>query len=309
MPKKSLITMLLLVLLVLPLSQPPPCYCGALQVDGAFPGANAWLSHQGFQVTGGPAGRDDLTAFSQGTIIFIGEAAGNPEHAQPAQREIMAKRAAVVMAQKQVVEYLYGFAINGERRVGDGQGAVASSVAGVVRRAQVAYQEYSRENEKAIAILRIDLHGPGGFVSQLYELLGKGDLAPGLDIGGQRFVSASNLAEGIQYDGLIVDARDQEFRPALLNRIIASSGDTLYDPTLVSQKVLVQHGLAEYSTTVAKARAALETRGVLRPLLIRATGTRLAVDIEVSADDAALIYSADQTAGFLAGAKVAFVLR
>lgn len=300
---------LLLVMLILSLLRSSPCHCGALQVDGAFPGANAWLARQGFQVTGGPAGRDDLTAFSQGTIIFIGEAAGNPEHLQTAQREIMAKRAAVVMAQKQVVEYLYGFAINGERRVGEGQGAVASSVAGVVRGAQVAYQEYSREREMAIAILRIELHGPGGFVSQLYELLGKGDLLPGLDAGGQRFVSVAEPAKGIQHDGLIVDAREQEFRPALLNRIVAASGETLYDPTLVSQKVLVQHGLAEYSTTVAKARAALETRGVVRPLLIRATGTRQAVDIEVSADDAALIYSADRAAGFLAGAKVAFVLR
>lgn len=301
-------TLLMLVMLVLSLPQPPPCYCGALQVDGAFPGANAWLSREGVQVTGGPAGRDDMTAFSQGTIIFIGEAAGNPEHANTAQREIMAKRAAVIMAQKQVVEYLYGFAINGDRRVGDGQGAVVSSVAGVVRGAQVAYQEYSKENEKAIAILRIDLHGPAGFVSQLYELLGKGVLTPGLDTGGQRFASVSEPAKGIQYDGLIVDARGQELRPALLNRIIAASGETLYDPTIVSQKVLVQHGLAEYSTTVAKARAALETRGVVRPLLIRATGSRQAVDIEVSADDAALIYSADHAAGFLAGAKVAFVL-
>lgn len=311
MSSRALITVMLLLagLFLLPLLQTSPCSSGTIQIDAAFPGAKAWLAREGVAVTGRVTGRDDLTAFSQGAIIFVGEAGGNPEHALPAQREVMAKRAAVVMAQQQVVEYLYGFAINGERKVGDRQGTVASTVSGVVRGAQVVYQEYSREKEMAIAILRIDLHGPNGFASQIYELLGKGNLALGPESVGRRFDSASDLATGSHYDGLIIDAREQEFRPALVNRIITTTGEILYDPSQVSQKVLVQYGLGEYSTTMAKARAALETRGVLRPLFVKAIGTRQAVDIQVSPDDAALIFSADRDVGFLAGAKVAFVLR
>src|SRR5689334_6339511 len=83
-----------------------------IQMDDTFTKTKKWLDEKNLTVTGGPAGvRDDEAAFSQEAILFYGEAVGNPEHRTPAQREMMAKRAAVVMAQRSLVEYLEGFAL------------------------------------------------------------------------------------------------------------------------------------------------------------------------------------------------------
>jgi len=111
------------------------------------------------------------------------------------------------------------------------------------------------------------------------------------------------------YDGLIIDATEQNFRPALINRIFATKGDVLYDPAKVSQKVLVEQGCGEYTNTVNKAKAALETRGVKNPLIVKASGATTVADLQVTDDDAATIYSANRKGNFFSSAKVAFVLK
>ena len=45
------------------------------------------------------------------------------------------------------------------------------------------------------------------------------------------------------------------------------------------------------------------------PLIVKAAGTSNPTDLQVTDDDAVKIFSADQKAGFLADAKVAFVLK
>ncbi|MDP2277873.1 MAG: hypothetical protein Q8K51_06595, partial [Nitrospirota bacterium] len=111
------------------------------------------------------------------------------------------------------------------------------------------------------------------------------------------------------YDGLIIDATEQNFRPALINRIFTPKGELLYDPSKISQKILVTEGCGEYTNSVDKAKAALDSRGVKNPLVIKAIGTVSPSDIQVSDDDAVKIFSANQKKGFFASAKVAFVLK
>lgn len=110
-------------------------------------------------------------------------------------------------------------------------------------------------------------------------------------------------------DGLIIDARDLDFHPALINRIFTRQGESLYDPSKISQKILVEQGAGEYTNTLEKAHAALEARGAKIPLVIKALGLKSPADLLVSDDDAVRIFSADQKINFLASAKVVFVLK
>ena len=73
--------------------------------------------------------------------------------------------------------------------------------------------------------------------------------------------------------------------------------------------MLVEQGCGEYTNSVEKAKAALDTRGIKNPLVVKATGTVSSADLQVSDDDAVTIFSANQTDNFLAEAKVAFVLK
>jgi hypothetical protein len=289
---------------------------GGVQIDDTFTKAKTWLSQQNLSLTGGPGGRDDSAAFAQETILFFGEAVGNPAHATPAQREMMAKRAAVVVAQRALAEYLEGFAIVGDTLVKDGMAqydVIRSSVAAFVKGAQVVVQDYSKDKDTAIAILKLGMHGPKGFASAIYEKMYKDPTLKKsmTELDGKPAPAYKHKVEPVaeKYDGLIVDASEQNFKPALINRIFSTKNELLYDPSKVSQKVLVEQGCGEYTNTVDKAKAALETRGIKNPLIVKAVGTASAADLQVSDEDAVSIFSANQKANFFAGAKVAFVLK
>ncbi|MCM0083511.1 hypothetical protein L4X63_18145 [Geomonas sp. Red32] len=286
------------------------------QIDDTFVKAKTWLSQQNLSLTGSPSARDDNAAFTQEAILFYGEAVGNPDARTDAQREMGAKRAAVVVAQRAVAEYLNGFALVGDTLVKDGMlqyDSVRSAVSGIVKGVQVVVQDYSKDKDTAIAILKLGMHGPKGFASSLYEKLNKD---PHLkkavtELDGKPAPKYRHKPEKLdeKYDGLIVDATEQDFKPALINRIFSAKKELLYDPSKVSQKVLVEQGCGEYTNTVDKAKAALEARGIKNPLVIKAVATVTSADLQVSDQDAVLIFSANQQTNFLAGAKVAFVLK
>ena len=289
----------------------------SIQLDETFTKARTWLSQENLSLTGNSSGgRDDNAAFMQEAILFYGEGVGNPDARTPAQREQGAKRAAVVVAQRAVAEYLNGFALVGDTYVKDGMqqyDVIRSAVSGLVKGVQVVVQEYSKEKDTAVAIVKLGLHGPKGFASVMYEkMLKDPELRKSLtSVNGKPAPPFKVRAEPLsdKFDGLIVDATEQNFRPALINRIFTAKGEILYDPSKVSQKVLVEQGCGEYTNSIEKAKAALETRGIRNPLIVKAVGTTSAADLQVSDDDAVTIFSANQKANFLAGAKVAFVLK
>jgi hypothetical protein len=284
-----------------------------VKVDAAFTKTQKWLDDKNITMTGGPSGlRDDLSAFSQEELLFYGESVGNPEHRTPAQREQMAKRAAVVVAQRSLMEYLEGFVMVGVSLVKDGMAQndiIVSAVTGFVKGSQVVLQEYNKDTDTAIAVIKLGLHGPKGFASSIYEKMASDPkLKEALKTDKPTF-TATPVKLDVVYDGLIIDATEQNFRPALINRIFAAKGDILYDPAKISQKVLVEQGCGEYTNSIDKAKAALATRNVKNPLIIKAAGAANPADLQVSDDDAVTIYSANQKGSFMAAAKVAFVLK
>lgn len=289
----------------------------SLQIDQTFTRTTTWLSQQNLTLTGSPSGRDDNAAFRQEAILFVGEGAGNPDPKfSPTQREQGAKRAAVVNAQRAVAEYIAGFALVGDTFIKDGvqqYDTVRSAVNAVVKGVQVVAQEYSREKDASIAIVKIGMHGPNGFASTVYEKMLKDPKARQAltELDGKQAVAYTHKVEEVPavYDGLIIDATEQNFKPALINRIFSAKKELLYDPSKVSQKVLVEQGCGEYTNSVDKAKAALGTRGIKNALIVKAIGTVSAADLQVTDEDAVTIFSANQKGGFLAGAKVAFVLK
>ena len=283
-----------------------------VQVDESFEKANKWLKDSNLTLTGSPNGqRDDLAAFNQEALLFYGEAAANPKHVG-AQKEMMAKRAAVVVAQRALLEYMEGFALVSQTSVKDlaaENDELRQVVSGFVKGAQVVFQEYNKQDEKAIAVIKIGLHGPKGFASSVYEKVARDPKLKEAVKADEPVFKAPPVALEESYDGLIIDATSQSFRPALINRIFSTKGELLYDPAKVSQKVLIEQGCGEYTNSVEKAKAALESRGVKKPLIVQASGATTPSDLQVTDDDAVKIFSANQKGNFLAGAKVAFVLQ
>ena len=208
-------------------------------------------------------------AFVQDMVLISGE--GVPKKGTAgAQKRLTAITAAKTVAQRRLVELLEGVSVVSETRIRDHQRTsevIRTAVNGFVRGARVVVEDWNEKDESALVILSIGLSGPKGFAALMYSnILNEAGVSKEL----QRPVYAlSGAAPVIEaYDGLIIDARDVSFRPALINRIFTAKGEVLYDPSKISQKILVEQGCGEYTTSVDKARAALGKRGGRHPTAV-----------------------------------------
>ncbi len=253
-------------------------------------------------------------AFAQDAILVVGE--GVPKKGTSgAQRRLTAMRAAEVAAQRSLAELLRGVSIVAETTVREAEvdsDIIKSSVSAFIKDFSPVVKDWNEREETALVILKVGVNGPGSFGAMMYEkILNEPKIKEAVEK--PAYVPPVDVAlpppAPQAYDGLIIDATEQPFRPALINRIFNPGGQVLYDPARISQKVLVEQGCGEYTNSVDKARAALGKRGVKNPLVVKASGTVTPSDLQVSNEIAAQIFAANQTSGFMADARVAFVLK
>ncbi|WP_320175207.1 hypothetical protein [Maridesulfovibrio sp.] len=110
-------------------------------------------------------------------------------------------------------------------------------------------------------------------------------------------------------DGIIVDVRDFDFKPALVNRILTEKNEVLFDPSKVLNQVLIERGCGGYTTDLQKARALLESWGSKSPMVLKGKTVQNVTDAVVSVDDASTVFAYDQKYNLLAQARVVFVLK
>ncbi|WP_320170251.1 hypothetical protein [Maridesulfovibrio sp.] len=110
-------------------------------------------------------------------------------------------------------------------------------------------------------------------------------------------------------DGIIVDVRDFDFKPALVNRILTENNEVLFDPSKVLNQVLIERGCGGYTTDLQKARALLESWGSKSPVVLKGRTVQNVTDAVVSTEDATAVFAYDQQYNLLAQARVVFVLK
>ncbi|NCB63928.1 MAG: hypothetical protein EOM52_10040, partial [Clostridia bacterium] len=191
-------------------------------------------------------------------ILVVGE--GLPKKGTTgAQRRLTAIRAAEVAAQRSLAELLKGVSIAGETTVRDAEvesDLIKSSVSAFIKGFQPVVKDWNQQEETALVILKVGVNGPKSFGAMMYEKIlteprikqevEKPVYTPPVDLPAPPPVAQP-------FDGLIIDATAQPFRPALINRIFNPKGEVLYDPAKISQKVLVEQGCGEYTNSVDKA--------------------------------------------------------
>ena len=110
-------------------------------------------------------------------------------------------------------------------------------------------------------------------------------------------------------DGIIVDVRNFDFKPALVNRILTEKNEVLFDPSKVLNQVLIERGCGGYTTDLQKARALLESWGSKSPMVLKGKTVQNVTDAVVSVEDASTVFAYDQKYNLLAQARVVFVLK
>lgn len=284
-------------------------------VSGDFDQGRSWLEKRNLDLTDSPQ-----EAMADGYILVAGQ--GLPmAGGSPARQRMTAIRAAEIVAYRRLAEIINGVYVSGQTTVREcalESDVVRTAVNGLIKGARKVHEEWNPTDGSAVVIMQVGMRGSDSVAEALYS--NYINAAPGRALlqtvayappapQPQAAPAAAPAVPVEPNDGLIIDARELGFQPALINRIFSSKGEALYDPSKVSQKILVEQGAGEYTNTIEKARAALEARGAKMPMVVKATGLKTMADLNVSDEDVLRIYAADQKSNFLASAKVAFVLK
>jgi hypothetical protein len=276
-------------------------------VGSEFAPAKAWMQTRNLHLTESPQ-----EAVADGYILVAGQ--GLPmAGGSPAQQRMTALRAAEIGAYRRLAEIVNGVQVSGQTTVRDcmlENDVVKTAVNGLIKGARKVYEEWNPVEGSAVVLLQVGVRGPDGVAQTMYDKYL--NAAPGRAL--LKAVAYSPPSQmpapaSEPYDGLIIDARDVAFQPALINRIFTRGGEALYDASKVSQKILVEQGAGEYTNSIEKARAALESRGAKAPMIVKASGLKSMADLQVADEDVLRIHAADRKGNFLAAARVAFVIR
>jgi hypothetical protein len=254
-------------------------------------------------------------ALKAGYLMVSGLGVGG-ERPHRGQKEVMALRAAQILAYRELLESVQGITINSETTVENAMAneKVRAAVEGVVRGAQTISKHYDPQKDVATVYIRLPIKGSGSVMEMvlphLNTIVPPTPEPPYTPPTGTSLPPAPPSQAALpSADGLIVDVTAHAFRPALINRILTEQGEILYDPSKIAQEILVERGSGDYTTDTGKAKAILSERGSSSPMTIRAQGVARRTDIQVSKEDAAAIFAANQQTNFLEGAKVVFVLK
>lgn len=257
--------------------------------------------------------RDPTQVFSERMMVVRGQGVSPSNRPMSAgQKEILALRAAKVVALRELAEVLSGVRVSGETCIQDAAASsdqVRAAVDGVIKGAEIVHESYDERKEVATVYVRLSLDGPNGLAPTLLPKIvaqkAAGAAAP------TPYVppAAATAAPAAQTaDALIIDATGKNFKPALINRIVAGDGTVLFEPSKIPPEILAKSGCGDYTSEVGKAKAILAHRGAKNPLVITAAGVVQSTDAQVSDGDAAAIFQANQGTNFLEGARVVFVL-
>jgi len=276
---------------------------------------------------------EPVKVFSEGYIKVI----GSSEEGQSRYRAI---RAATVVAQRDLLEVLQGLHLYGNTTIRDGMeqsDLIKSTVKGYLKGAMKCGERYDPNRGYAEVCLKLYIRGErgkGGLYDIMLPLMKDERLLPPPAPAYQprlipevipstpateqkpevasipkkpKVAPPSELVN--PHDGLILDVREYNFRPALVNRILTDKNEVVFDPSKIVSSVLLERGCGGFTNDENKAKALLQSWGSNNPMFIKAKGVVRFTDAQVDADEAAAIFTHNQKTNFLAQAKVVFVLK
>jgi len=264
----------------------------------------------------GDSGKVDWT---NGVVMVLGIGAPPANAANAAQARAMAKRAAIVVAQRNLLETLKGVRVDSETLVENfitTSDKIRTAVQGIIRGASEMKTQYMSDGSVEVTI-GVKLAGP-----LAEELLPKPAGPPQPVVPPAPPAAPSTSAapttpsaaavplgpSGPILTGLVVDSRGLNVRPAMVPRILNEEGREVYGSAFVKRDYAIQQGMAGYSKELAAAQA--NPRVTNNPLTVkgvRTSGTSK-TDVVISNADAATIHSAGANLSFLEKCRVMIVV-
>ncbi len=245
--------------------------------------------------------------WSTGRVTAVGIGAPPSSPANMAQARAMARRAAITVARRNLLEITQGVQVDSMTLVKDfvvKSDIVRTSVQGVVRNAQVVDTAYMSDGSVEVTIV-MDMGGEFANVILPPPPIGvEGPGVPALPMP----PAGPEMGTPEVWTGLVIDARGLGARPAMAPKVLNEDGKEIYGSAMVDREYAVQQGMVGYAKDLSAAQG--NSRVTDRPITLKALRTtgQAKCDVVISNNEAAKLLAAADNLSFLQKCRVMVVL-
>ena len=235
-----------------------------------------------------------------------------PANAYGAKANIMARRAAIVDAQRNLAEQVNGVQVDAETTVENfviNSDIVKTKVSALIKGA-VVVEEHAMPDGSYRVVMSMPLYGAQGLASAVMPAIR--DMNPPMP---PPPVISATITTQIQmsgtYTGVIIDAEGMGLKPSFSPVIYDTSGRAIYGVSNINYDRAIERGMVGYAGSLYDAQTLPRIGG--SPLVVKAVQVRGGnnsanpVNVVVSVDDGDRILAANQQSQMLASGAVVFV--
>ena len=235
-----------------------------------------------------------------------------PANAYGAKANIMARRAAIVDAQRNLAEQVNGVQVDAETTVENfviNSDIVKTKVSALIKGA-VVIEEHAMPDGSYRVIMSMPLYGAQGLASAVMPAIR--DMNPPMP---PPPVISATITTQIQmsgtYTGVIIDAEGMGLKPSFSPVIYDTSGRAIYGVSNINYDRAIERGMVGYAGSLYDAQTLPRIGG--SPLVVKAVQVRGGnnstnpVNVVVSVDDGDHILAANQQSQMLMNGAVVFV--
>lgn len=234
------------------------------------------------------------------------------------QAKAMARRAAILDAQRNLVGEIQGTQIDSETTVEMAMvksDTIKSKISGIIKGSHVIAENIEPDGSYKVT-MSVPAYGVGSVAEVAYEALsveGKLPTVPEPVLKPEpSFKKEYKPVSGNSYTGVIIDAQGMELTPTYSPVIVDTNGRAIYGVKNVDKDYAILHGVVEYTTSSSMAMSANagNSRAGSNPLIIKAVSTTSRIknkcDVVVSVADGNKILMENERSAFLEKYAVVF---
>ncbi len=256
-----------------------------------------------------PAAVDQIGAYGsinweQGVVEAIGTGIPSRLAKSPAQARLMARRAAIVDAQRNLLETIEAVKVTAETTVQNFEttsDTVKTQVTGIIKGAKIVDEQLLADGSYQVT-LSINLFGRGGLTEIITDAIKPAAPVP-LPMPSAAYAPVILPA----YTGLVVDVTGLPLVRAMSPVIYDDTGRAIYGHVNLIPEYVVSYGMMDYMCTPEDLRALEfgQSRAGIAPIVVKALGLRdHNINIIISQADADKILAANTQDNFLPKAMV-----